>query len=243
MTDLFAGEAPQENQPNPEKKEAPAPQEPANPLQELLGSIVDHEGRQKYADPATALKSIPHAETTILSLRQELREAQEQLAKATSVEELAASLGKSTPKAPAEQPSPETSEVDVAAIVQKTLADMKAAEQAAAQATSEEANAHKVRDSLLELYGEKAQEVFSKRAQDLGTTPEGLAQLARTEPQMVLSQFQPSKPSTPNPMFGNVDTSTLSKPAAPELTPPKGRTTQDMVASYREHAAALINKS
>lgn len=243
MTDLFDEEAPQDKPQEPEKKEAPASQPPEDPFKDLLGSITDHEGRVKYADTETALKSIPHAENTILSLRQELREAQDKLEKATTVEELAASLGKNNPKAQEEQPSPKAPEVDVVALVEETLQKREEAAKQTQAVETQKTNAYKVRDTLLEKHGDKAKEVFSKKAEEMGTTPESLAVLARTEPDLVLNLFNAATKPTSNPMSGGVDTSTFNKSPAPELTPPQGRTTKDMVAAYRAHAEAIANKS
>lgn len=241
MTDLFNEEAPQDKPKEPENQAAPE-SPPADPFASLLGEIKNQEGEQKYADVETALKSVAHAEGTIAELRNKVKQMEDQLVQAKSTEELAASLGKHTPNEPNEQPSGGEQGIDVEALVEAALAKREQEKTASEQADTRKSNAENVRDSLRETYGDKAGEVFKEKAEELGLTADELVSLAQDKPQLVLKQFTKKAPQ-PNSMVGGVNTSNLSNTPAPTLTPPKGRTAKDMVASYREHEQAILNQS
>ena len=57
-----------------------------------LGLIVAEDGRQKYADVATALQSIPHAQAEIGRLKQELEDAQTLVKEAKGIDDVLAQL-------------------------------------------------------------------------------------------------------------------------------------------------------
>lgn len=190
-----------------------------------LAQIKSDDGRQKYADVATALQSIPHAQAKIKELTDEIQNLKQELEKRKGVEAMLAEL-----QSPAAEPSLPASQgegVDIAAAVR--------AEMAALEATRvREANKQKVEQALLSQYGEKAPEVFTNRAAELGVTVEYLTEQALQFPDFVLAQFKSGGQSPTNPVpVGR----TVPSTAQPEIKPVmRGASTKDVIAQYRLHA-------
>lgn len=141
-------------------------------LQDLVGQ------GKKYATAEDALRSVPHAQTHIATLEEELRATRAELEKRRTAEELLDEI-KSGMKAP-ETPSgnPITSDT-VAQLVEQQLA-RQAAQQTAAQ------NARQVVDAIQSSYGDKAEEFYVSLANDSGLTVDALNRLAATSPAAVL---------------------------------------------------------
>lgn len=193
-----------------------------------LRSIVTPDGRQKYADVETALNSIPHAQAKIEELQAQLRRYEDEATMQRGRDEVLQHLQSSKP-AP-EQPSASKGldEKAVANILQNQLAQME-------QAKARTANAAQVRDSLAGKYGDKAEEMFGSRAKELGVTPEFFAELAHTQPQLVLAYFNDTPRPSGQPVQGTINTGTV-KPSAPERKPVmRGASTKDVLEQFRAH--------
>lgn len=193
-----------------------------------LSSITTPDGRQKYADVATALDSIPHAQGRINELSEQVKLLEEELQKRSGMEEMQRQVQPSTPEH-TEQPS--TSGLDehsVEALLERKLAQME-------QTKAAEANANKVRSSLTEAYGDKAAEVFNNRAKELGVTPSYLSELAKQSPELVLSHFSEAKRPTAQPLGDGVRTEAM-KPSAPERKAVMyGASSKDVLEQFRAH--------
>jgi TolA-binding protein len=238
MSSLF-GETPQENvNTNSAEATANANTQQAGEKSETgsgnslfadkLQGIVTPDGRQKYADIETALDSIPHAQNKIEELNSQIRQMQEELQKRSGMEEMLKQLQSSQP-AP-EQPSASRGldEDAVAGILQNQLAQME-------QAKAMEANAAKVRDSLSDKYGEKAQEVFVNKAKELGVDPEYFGELAHTHPQLVLSHFGEAAKPSGQPVESSLNTMGIKPAPAERKSVMRGASYKDVIEQYKAH--------
>lgn len=237
MSSLF-GETPQENATNSAEAtaEANTPQAGEKPettdvnalFADQLKGIVTPDGRQKYADVSTALSSIPHAQSKIDELSAQVKRMEEELQKRAGMEEMMNSLqsSKTAPETPSA--SSGLDEQAVASILQSQLAQME-------QAKAKEANAAKVREQLVSKYGDKAEEVFTAKAQALGVDPQYFAELALTSPQLVLSHFADAPVRNAEAVTSTVNTTGL-KPSAPEYKAVmRGASTKDVVEQFKAH--------
>ena len=240
MSNLFE-ETPQEGM---ENNQANAPAEAAStqpeeqkaetnvqsdPYADLLNGIRTQDGRQKYADVATALGSIPHAQSRIDELSGEVAKLQEELQKRQGMEDMIEHM-KSSSSAP-ESPSVSSGldEQAVTSILQQQLAQME-------QAKAREANAATVRQAFEGKYGEKANDVFKSKAAELGVTEAQFTELAFTAPKLVMSHFDGMKAKDPQPLGGQgINTSTI-KPSAPEYKAVmRGASIKDVVEQFKAH--------
>lgn len=249
MTDSLFGnpetnstEAPQEPTTNqaqptsveqpPQGQEAKPPEAPVDPnslFADRLASIKADDGRQKYADVQTALDSIPHAQSRIKELSEEKARLEAELQQRRSIEEMLERMeaSKST-----EEPTSSQSVLDAQTVEQlldNRLSQIKQAEQM-------ENNRKAVVGKLTERFGDKAEAVFSQRAQELGMDVAGLSDLALKHPQLVLSQFESVPANTAQPTQGTVASGAI-KPQAPERKPVAyGATAKQVVEQWRNHA-------
>lgn len=180
----------------------PAPTTPAvNPdslFADQLQNITTDDGRQKYADVATALNSIPHAQSHIKELTDEVTRLKEEAAKNKGAEELLESLRQ---QQQAQQPAtPAAAEIGVDTIDERVqaLLNKKAQEDRAL------ANGAIVEKALTDKFGDKAAQVFEAKAAELGMPVKQLTGLAQMSPQAAMQLFgevasaepQPTTPST-----------------------------------------------
>lgn len=157
--------------PNPPTTDIPLPPE----VQEFVG-----EGK-KYKSLQDALKSIPHAQTHIQRLEQELAEAKTAAAKAIAMEELLEEINKSKAQ-PAPQTTPASSgvqDIDLDSVVEQALARKEAQKIA-------QANAQKVISAFQAKFGDQSEAQFIKLAEENGLPVSYLNTLAQTSPQAVL---------------------------------------------------------
>lgn len=196
---------------------------------DLLSTIRTPDGRQKYADIPTALNSIPHAQSKIDELSGKVAELQAELQKRQGMEDMLERIQSSTnvPETPSANSG--LDEQAVTSILQQQLAQME-------QAKAREANAMAVRNALETKYGDKAEEVFNQKAQELGVDTSYFTELAFTAPQLILSHFEGAKSADPQPLGGQgVNTSTI-KPSAPERKPVmRGASIKDVVEQFKAH--------
>lgn len=168
---------------------------------DLLGSIKNEHGQQKYATIEDALKGLQNAQEYIPQIKSqvsekdaELMRLREELAKRKSVEEVIASLRPQQPVeqvvTPTSQPSQGLSQEEIQALVLKQL------NQAKAQEVSQ-SNVSKVRSALVSKYGEKAQEVAAARATELGMSMDTLSALSASSPDAVLALLNATSAPAP----------------------------------------------
>ena len=182
---IFADQQPAE----PEVKEAPkAPEQkaeaPADPYNDLLKGIQTDDGRVKYATVSDALSAIPHQNKHISTienenaeLRAKLEQFQKDLEKAQSLDSIVEKLNR---KKEDGDPAPTgITEQDVLAILNKKESESKM-----------KANAVEVVQRLRSEYGDKAEEVFYKKADELSVPREFLDDIARKSPKAALELFK-----------------------------------------------------
>jgi hypothetical protein len=153
-------------------------------LPEEVKSFVG-EGK-KYATVEDALKSVPHAQkyiddqkATLTAKEAEVEHLKEELAKRKAMEEYLAELKNQQVQTSNSSVAPP---VDLDSLVERKLHEM--------------SETQKVRDNLLAVdtamkkqYGEKAKEVFSVKAQELGVSVDYLTKLAGTSPTAFYKMF------------------------------------------------------
>lgn len=202
------------SQDNPQ--ETPA-QQTSVPVESLfadqLKTIVDETGRQKYETPEDALKALKHSQEYIPSLKgqvsqyeQEIARLKAELEQRSSVEDLVSRL--TTQQEPKDPATPAPAGLDEKA-VQKMLEEVLAKRDT--ESTVKQ-NLVKVEAALSEKFGDKAAEVLNKKAEALGLTKEQLKNMAATTPQVVLSLFEAAHAPTPTPTAGGHRSVPLSSP-------------------------------
>ena len=171
----------------PEIVANPAPIADALPpeVAELVG-----EGK-KYKSAQDALKSIPHAQSHIQRLEEELAATKAEVAKAKAVDELLEELRKQPPQSTPAQAATPQEPLDINGAVEAALARKEA------QLTAK-ANAKTVIDSFKQAYGEQSEAQFIKLAEETGLAIPYLNNLAMTSPSAVLKLAGLTKSAQPN---------------------------------------------
>jgi hypothetical protein len=138
---------------------------------------------KKYATVEDALKSVPHAQTHIARLEQEMQSLRERAAQAKAIDDVYEAL---TSRQQGEQQvtasAPIVDERFIDAVLERKLEEQKRAEE-------KRVNLNKVKESLTSKYGEKAAEVFKKKAEELGINESFLTDLAAKSPTAALELF------------------------------------------------------
>ena len=185
---------------------------PALAIPEELKDLVG-EGK-KYATAEEALKSIPHAQQHIGSMEQEMADMREDLAKRKAVEEVLQEINKTPTDI---VPEPQITEDQLDALIDNRLT-------AKTFKDKQDANTSEVINTFVDMYGdkEKAQEIYVKKAADLGLSIEQLNTLSASSPQAVYTMFGMVKPAeqAPTQIHSNVNTeaniNTQQAPQAPK---------------------------
>lgn len=217
------------NEPAP----TPAPTiDPPNPpsipdhLKDLIG-----EGR-KYASVEKALESIPHAQSHIQKIEDDNRKLREEIAKRLAAEEVYEKLTQNIKGgANGEDPphAPVVDEASIAALVERQIA-AREENQKASQ------NVAKVRDALVAKYGEKAEEVYKNKAQELGVGLNFLNDVIKKSPKVAEELFglKPKNESVSPTLPASVNTAVLNaRPPAEPNAKIAGNTMTDLLAAWR----------
>lgn len=154
-----------------------------------LAAITNERGEQKYSTVPEALKGTAHAQQHILDLKQELEDLKnnntslrDDLSNRPTLSTIEEMLASQTPATPGQT----LGEEDVTTIVANALAKSEADSKAQAVAITAKANLDTVIKTVVEAHGEKAEEVFYAKAQEMGMTIEAFNTLASQSPQVVL---------------------------------------------------------
>lgn len=211
----------------------PAPTVDALPpeVAELVG-----EGK-KYKTAQDALKSIPHAQTHIQRLEEELAMSKAEVAKARAVDELLEELR----KPPAHQPTA------AQAVASQEPLDINSAVEAAlarkeAQLTAK-ANAAAVIETFQKVYGEQSEAQFIKLAQETGLSVPYLNNLAMTSPSAVLKLAGLTKSAQPNIPHSsssvNTEASFSNNQELSAKVPLVGASSKDVLKAWRNAGEAV----
>lgn len=204
-------------------------------LPETVSEFIG-EGK-KYSDVGKALESIPHAQTHIQKLEQEMAEMKARLDAQASVEEtLKRYAGQKVPETPTSQPIDPS---DIDRMIEQRLS-------AQEQQRRAQSNISEVVDTLANQFGgkDKAEQAFVQKAQELGMDVNVLNNLAATSPQAVYNLFgsQAKPKSSMSKTSVNLEAIQASRPT--EAPKPKsvmfGASSQEMVEAFRA-AAATVN--
>jgi hypothetical protein len=180
-----------------------------NPYAHLLSGITAEDGRQKYASIEDALGSIPHAQSKISELSQQIKDLEQKVQESANIEDV---LERVRSQQASQQGNPQQPELDETKLAQIMDQHLTAREMEAVQRQ----NAALVASSLKGLYGDKAEEAYSNKAKDLGMSVEVFNNMARSHPQAVLAYFD--KPSVPSSGFGSSDVNTAAlRPPSKEV--------------------------
>lgn len=203
---------------------------------DLLGSIKNEHGVQKYATIEEALKGLANAQEYIPQVKSQLSSKDAELAalkaeldKRKAVEDVIASLQPKQPEPVVEQtsqPSQGLSAEDIQRYVEQALNQSKAKD-------IQVSNTSKVRTALVSKYGEKAQEVATARAAELGLTMDALNTLAASSPDAALALLGASAPvSSGAPVRSSVTLPVVERPVnlAPDKSIMRGATSKDIAA-------------
>lgn len=189
---------------------------------DLLVSIKNEQGQQKYDSVEKALEGLQHSQTYIPQLKTQLSEKDARIAEleaklnqSASLEEVVSRLQQQNQPQATETPSqangldPQAVEQLVRSVLQQDKA-LSVAQQNQAQ----------VNNAIIQKFGDKAQEVIAQKARELGTTPKQLGELASQSPQMVLALFN-TPVGTPAFNTSSLNTTTLEPERKPLSRPEK----------------------
>jgi hypothetical protein len=137
---------------------------------------------KKYTDVNKALESIPHAQSHIQKLEQELTETRAKLEATSSIEETLAQFANQK-----EQETPTSQPIDMSEVA--NLVDQRL--QARSQEEVQKSNVGEVIDSLTKQFGdkEKAEAAYVAKAAELGVDTSYMNNLAATSPKAVYALF------------------------------------------------------
>ena len=212
-------------------------------LADQLKGIKNEDGNPKYDTLPKALEGLAHSQNYIPELKSQLDEVvaensalKGKLAKAETVDEVVSRLTQA-PEVPSEQAPPVTpglNETDVMNLIT-------AANQQSAQASVEAANEQAVSTELVNKFGDKAGEVLTSKATELGITVEDLKQQSRQNPKLVLAAFNTSQTPSPSPTTTSANISMETPPQEGVQTPTKsmlqgvsGKEQGDFMAQIRK---------
>lgn len=224
------------------------PQEQSPPpvdVNDLLASIKNENGEPKYRSTEDALKALANSQAFIPQLLSEKKQLEDEMKLLREQANKAASLDEVIEKlrtAGVEQKKPEDvthpsgglSEEAVANLVKKALEDRE-------MSVKSKSNFERVNGELVKKFGqEKAQEVVSKKAAELGMTSEELGALAQSKPDLVLALFGDQKPKPAQPTTSSVNlpfnppASTVQKPTKSLLIGATSRDQTDFMKQIKE---------
>ena len=223
---------------DPQPAPAPQPAAPVDPYSDMLKLIQGDNGQQKYATVSDALNSIPHANQFIDQLKSENAQLREKAAKVDELERQMEQIMASQQQ----QPEPGQSalgEAEVAQLVQQQMQALTLEQQVAA-------NQQSVVAKLVDKFGEKAEQMYNQKAQELGLNVNILNQLAGQSPAAVLNYFGEVSQPLPQTSETSVNTAALENKPTPPALPKKsvlagGASTADLIAEWRA-AGDAINK-
>lgn len=216
---------------------------PADPFADQLASITNADGSPKYQTIDKALEALNASQQHIANLEAEqaatavkFRELEAERDKLGSVDDFVSRLTAAQnqdDQTPPAQP-PQGTGLDEAAVLNLIT-------QATTQKERETAlksNLDKVNLSLTQTFGDKVSDVVVQKARELGTTPEAMRELSKSQPDMVLALFNTSgvKPTGVTTNSYNVPP---INPQQPELKSPEkslliGATSGDQAAYMKQ---------
>lgn len=192
---------------------------------------------KKYANVEEALKALPHAQAHIARLEQEAKELREKAAQARAIDEVYEALNARTQTGTEATPIPVVDESLVDKVLDRKLQALQAEKM-------RQENLSTVSKALTEKFGEKATEVFKKKAEELGVAESFIRDIVATSSKAGLELFglskQEASPSASP--AGGVNTLAIKANASPPPFKPVmgGANTKALLEAWR--AASPLNK-
>lgn len=193
----------------------PSPNQPPSDsgLQDLLASITNERGEQKYKTVAEALVGLSNAQNFISTLKSEKQQIEQQVNELRPVAEKVTELEKVVLQLSQTKPTDTTpsgvSELDVARLVEQTLTKQQ-------QQQIAKDNLASVVSVVQKTFGDKAEEAFYGKAAQLGLSKEEINALAARTPKAALEligvKVDVSKQSVFTPTTTSVNTSSITPP-------------------------------
>lgn len=208
------------------------------PTTTLPPEVVEFVGDgKKYRSVEEALKAVPHAQKHIQTLEQELSQLREEVSKRKTAAELLDEFKSGLPQATETTPQVAFDPDKITQIVSQAL-DQRTAQKA------EQANVFAVTSAFTSKFGEKAEEVYNRVAEEAGLSVEMLNRLAKTSPQAVLklAGFDHKQETGSSKITSSVRTEGApTQPTTPSARVRQGATTKELVSAW--HAAGEKIKS
>jgi hypothetical protein len=207
--------------------------EQASAADQLLGAIVNSEGKQKYASVEDALKATAAAQEHIRRLEEENTTFRQEVEKSTTLQSV---LDAMKPREESEPVAPTSSigEDDVAQLLEGMLNKRET------EATAK-ANVSKVTSAFVEKHGVEAEAKYYESASALGFTNSEINELAARNPAAVFKMLGiDDKPAAvANPLRSSVGAGNLSdnKPQQPTFNPFQGGPSPSVEAFRKSKAA------
>lgn len=207
--------------------------EQASAADQLLGAIVNSEGKQKYGSVEDALKATAAAQEHIRRLEEENTTFRQEVEKSTTLQSV---LDAMKPREESEPAAPTSSigEDDVAQLLEGMLNKRET------EATAK-SNVSKVTSAFVEKHGVEAEAKYYESASALGFTNSEINELAARNPAAVFKMLGiDDKPAAvANPLRSSVGAGSLSdnKPQQPTFNPFQGGTSPSVEAFRKSKAA------
>jgi len=199
--DIFEEEDKTPITPEPTKVEEGNVNSPTETTDQLLASIVNEDGSQKYKTIEEALKGTLHAQQFIETLKADNAALKEKGNASDKLDELLETVKRSKESGDGDKVSPTMKPEDVLGIVKDYLDNSKAAE-------TRTSNIKMVTDAFKSRYGENASKELYNKAADLGFSREEINGMVANNPKATLRilGIESKAPSKADPItMGNVD--------------------------------------
>ena len=168
-----------------------------------LASITNEDGEQKYSTIEDALKGLQSAQSHIKTIEQENNNFKTELSGASKMDDILKAINSNKQES---IQTPQTS-LDTGNVKDVALAAIMEHE---ANKTATQ-NQNTVATTLKEKFGEKAQEMYEKKAKDLGLSVQSLNDLSAMSPNAALRYFDSDKQDTSaSSSQGTINTSALN---------------------------------
>lgn len=175
-------------------------------INDKLKTIVNEDGTQKYKDVDAAITSLSASQEYIKKLEDEARAREEAIqpllvkaAEASALEDIVAKL-----KNPEPAPAPQTpASVGLDEASAKQLFNNMLQEQTQSQVM--QSNLQSVNDELVGKFGDKAAEVVTAKATELGVTVDDLMEQSRKAPKSVLAYFGQTAAPVTTPTISSIN--------------------------------------
>jgi hypothetical protein len=206
-------------------------------FQDTLSQIKNDQGDPKYSDVFTALNALKHTQDHVKTLEEENARFREEGIRAASMDEVLQQMTANQDQNVQTTPTG----LDAESVKDVTLDTLRQYEAQKVSASNQKS----VVEALTKTYGQKAEEMYTKKAQELGLDTSTFDSLAASSPKAVLSYFDVKDKETYfNPTKGSVNTEALGKENPPKRAPKNimyGASTSDVLDAWRSAGQGLYD--